>query len=175
MNLKKLGKAATKVLGTVAPTVARMVGGPFGGIAGAALEAIFPGESESEIERKIAEGSPETLLKLRQAEDDTKIRLRELDIREEEIFVEDTQHARASFKTNTTPQLILTAVYLVGYFGLMAFMLTTDTFNEMDAWQKSQLGILIGVLTAGVVQIMNFWFGTSKGSKDKVSDPSIYK
>jgi hypothetical protein len=34
---------------------------------------------------------------------------------------------------------------------------------------NSEFNMVLGVLTAGQVQIMNFWFGSSSGSKDKTS------
>ena len=39
----------------------------------------------------------------------------------------------------------------------------------LGEWSKGQLGILIGVLTAAIPQILSFWFGSSEGSKLKTA------
>lgn len=162
------GKAVKNILGSVAPTLAKAVGGPFTGLAMSVLEGIFPGDSEAEIEKKIAEGSPETLLALKKANQEFEVRCRELGIKEEALYIEDTKHARDfSAQTSIVPQLVLTFLFIGIYGGLMYVFFTVDF--ELDEWQKGQLGILIGVITTAVVQIINFWFGTSKGSKDKTA------
>ncbi len=167
--IKNLGRAATNVLKTIVPTLATAVGSPvLGGLASSVLEAAFPGDTQAEIEAKIAEGSPETLLALKTANQDFEVRMRELDIDEQALYVGDTDKARVfSASTSIVPQVMLTILFLSIYAGLMYIFFTVDF--ELNDWQRGQMGILIGVATTAVVQIINFWFGSSKGSKDKDS------
>ncbi len=76
MNFKKL-------IGTVAPFLGTLIGGPFGGAAGAAIGKFLLGNenaSEKEIEKAIANASPETLLDLRKLDAEERIRHAELAI-----------------------------------------------------------------------------------------------
>lgn len=70
------------------------------------------------------------------------------------------------------PQVVLSTVFVTGYFSLV-FLLVWALFTgavKMDTVNPAILTIvtsLLGVLTASVVQIMNFWFGSSHGSQKK--------
>jgi hypothetical protein len=165
-KLKKAGGILKKVLGSVAPLVGTAIGGPFGGLATTVLREAFGSDDDRDIERQIASASPDALLKLRTAEQAMEAKMRELDIDEQALYIEDTRDARLMAReTGTTPQLLLTALFLAIYAGLVAAFFTLDF--ELNDWQRGQMGILIGVVTSAVVQIINFWFGSSKGSKDK--------
>lgn len=166
MSSKKLKGFFKNVLGSVAPLVGTAIGGPFGGLATTVLREAFGSDDDGDIERQIAAASPEALLKLRSAEQAMEARMRELDIDEQALYVGDTKDARLMAReTGTTPQLVLTALFLAIYAGLLAAFFSLDF--ELNDWQRGQVGILIGVVTSAVVQIINFWFGSSKGSKDK--------
>lgn len=155
-----------KVLGSVAPTVATAIGGPFGGLAATVLKNAFGTDDQAEIERQLVAGNPDALLKLKQAEKDMQVKMRELDIDEQALYTGDTQDARRlARETSTTPQLALTGLFLAIYGGLIWAFFSLEF--ELNDWQRGQMGILIGVVTSAVVQIVNFWFGSSKGSKVK--------
>lgn len=71
-------------------------------------------------------------------------------------------------------QKLLTIVYALGYFGLIAGLVLTYIdggpipFANDDAdWLKGILATLIGVLTGAVKDQCQFWFGSSNGSKTK--------
>lgn len=57
-------------------------------------------------------------------------------------------------------QILLSAVFLVGYFAMLALFLLGHIRTPPE-W-KDQLGILLGVLTAGVMLILQFWFSRSR-------------
>lgn len=165
-KLKKAGGIFKKILGSVAPLVGTAIGGPFGGLATTVLREAFGSDDDADIERQIAAASPDALLKLKTAEQAFDAKMRELDIDEQALYIDDTKDARLlARETGTTPQLALTGLFLVIYAGLIAAFFTLDF--ELNDWQRGQMGILIGVVTSAVVQIINFWFGSSKGSKDK--------
>lgn len=155
-----------KVVGNVAPLIGTAIGGPFGGLATSLLRDAFGTDDDKQIEAQLASGNPDALLKLKAAEQAMEAKMKELDIDEQSLYVEDTQNARLMAReTGTTPQLVLTTLFLAIYGGLVwAFFVIEFELND---WQRGQMGILIGVVTSAVVQIINFWFGSSKGSKDK--------
>lgn len=74
-----------------------------------------------------------------------------------------------------TVQIIFSFMFLLSYIGIIAFILyveTSDTVN-MKKGQNSFMGelkLLLGVLTAGLGQILNFWF-----SKDSSNIPTEAK
>ena len=59
----------------------------------------------------------------------------------------------------------MSIVYTAGYFGVL-FMFMTGHLEVPEPYSSMFSGLL-GVLSAAQVQIMNFWFGSSAGSKRK--------
>lgn len=57
-------------------------------------------------------------------------------------------------------QILLSAIFLIGYFAMLALFLL-GYIRTPPEW-KDQLGILLGVLTAGVMLILQFWFSRSR-------------
>jgi hypothetical protein len=155
-----------RVLGSVAPMIGTAIGGPFGGLAGKILQDAFGTDDQAEIERQIVAADPQALLSLKEAEKAFDAKMRELDIDEQALYIDDTKDARLlARESGSTPQLVLTGLFLAIYGGLIWAFFNLDF--ELNDWQRGQMGILIGVVTSAVVQIINFWFGSSKGSKDK--------
>lgn len=66
---------------------------------------------------------------------------------------------------NFTPQVTLSALFVGGYFVLLTMFILG--YTHLDPTYKDLLLTLIGVLTAGIPQILNFWFGSSHGSQKK--------
>jgi len=65
------------------------------------------------------------------------------------------------------PQVVMSAVYILGYFGLLyAFV---QGHVEVQEQFTSLFNGLLGVLSAAQIQIINFWFGSSFGSKEKTA------
>ncbi len=62
-------------------------------------------------------------------------------------------------------QVLLSAVFLSGYFAMLALFLL-GYIKTPPEW-KDQLGVLLGVLTAGVMLILQFWFSRSRPSEQK--------
>lgn len=57
-------------------------------------------------------------------------------------------------------QIALSAIFLIGYFAMLGLFLLGHIRTPPE-W-KDQLGILLGVLTAGVMLILQFWFSRSR-------------
>ena len=94
--------------------------------------------------------------------------MRELDIEEHAIFAADTDSARKlGERLGTGFQKILSIVFLTGFFAMIYLFFTNPMITDLGEWAKGQLGMLIGILTAAVSQIIVYWFGSSAGSKAK--------
>ncbi len=155
-----------KTLASVAPTLAATIGGPLAGVAvKMATDALGVGNSEQELQDIVLSGDPNVLLKLKEVEANLKIKLEELGIELEKVHSEDIQSARDLAKKDMRPQVILSTLYTIGYFIVMWQFLTGTTVIPVE--NTTALNMLLGVLTAAQVQIMNFWFGSSHGSKTK--------
>lgn len=158
-------------LSTVAPMIGTAIGGPFGGMAANAALSLLgvepeEGNEEVQLEQAIKGMTAEQAIKLKQAEKDWVATMRELEIKEESLHSEGRKDAR-KFAANTSilPQVILSALYTIGYFVVM-YMFITGGVTIADGI-KSEFNMVLGVMTAAQIQIMNFWFGSSSGSKSK--------
>lgn len=161
----KLSQKAKDVVKVVAPTLGAALGGPLGGLAGQILGGLVTGDKPGDLEDAILTQKPETLLALRQAENDFRLKLREMDIDEEKIFADDRASARELAKVDMGPHKMLSLVFIGGYFIIMAAFFVGKV--DIDPSLKESFLILIGVITANVPSIMQFWFGTSSGSQRK--------
>ena len=89
--------------------------------------------------------------------------------KEQVIANPEVQHHEAKRRNlEKRPQMILSVVYTFAYFTLVFGLLVSEKppFAIPEARGDIIIG-LIGILTAAQTQILNFWFGSSSGSKDK--------
>ena len=59
-----------------------------------------------------------------------------------------------------TAQVALSVLFMSGYFAMLWLFLMGKVRTPVE-W-RDQLGILLGVLTAGVMMILQFWFSRSR-------------
>lgn len=157
------------VLATVAPTLATAVGGP---LAGAAVQAIgkalgLPNATQETIEQTVLGASPETLLALRQAEQEFTKAMRALDIDLEKVHAGDRDSARkreASTGDKATPRT-LAFIVVIGFLAtVLSLLLVTKVTDPTTA---SMIGTLIGYVSAKADQVISYYFGSSAGSARK--------
>ncbi len=74
-------------------------------------------------------------------------------------------------KVNMLPQIMLSILFVVGYFAIM-LMMFTNYINPSES-MKDPLLVLLGVMTREMPTIMQFWFGSSFGSKKKAEHLSV--
>lgn len=163
----KLGKKAKDLLAALAPTVATAFGSP---IAGMAVKHLIDklGVEPGKLNATLAAGDPGTILKVKEVETAFELKMREMDIDLEEIAAGDRQDARQlGVHAGLTPQISLAVVFVSGYFGIVFGLLLG--WLALPAADASLLAGLIGVLTAGVIKVMDFFFGSSAGSKMKTA------
>jgi membrane-bound ClpP family serine protease len=157
-----------KTLSTVAPMIGTALGGPMGGMAAKmATQALGLGDSENPeqaLAEAVASGDPDVLLKLRNADHDFKVEMERLGVDLERIHAGDRSSARELGKTKgLMPQAIISAIFVVGFVGVLYAIFTATVAPELE----NALMYLLGILSAGLTQILNFWFGSSSGSKQK--------
>lgn len=160
-----------KTLATVAPALATALGGPMAGVAvsmaGKAL-GLGEGVTENDLAAVVASGNPDALLKLKQADNEFKVEMEKLGVKIHEIDAVDRASARELAKTDMKPQIILSVIFIGGYFGAMVALhgVLFDA-NDINPQIIALFSALIGVFTREMSGIMQFWFGSSSGSKTK--------
>ncbi len=158
-----------KTIGAIAPLIGTAVGGPFAGLAVAAVKralSLPDDANEQQVEQAVKNATPEQLIKLRNADNEFKTKMRELDIREDELVYKDIDSARKrEVELGGDATLKGMAICtVVGFFVFVGFLLINGTPDGMD---KTLLGMLIGYVVGIVQQVYNYFFGSSKGSNDK--------
>ena len=159
-----------QTLATVAPALATALGGPLAGVAvGMATKALgLPEATATALQNAVMGGGPEMLLKLKEADQNFTLEMERVGVDLERIHAGDRVSARDMAKNNMFPQIVLSIVFIGGYFGAM-FALHGVLFesSEINPQVIALFGALIGVFTRELSGIMQFWFGSSSGSKEK--------
>ena len=159
------------IVKAVAPTLGVALGGPMGGAATKFLTDKLLGDNggnSEDIESFILGASPEQLAELKKIDNEFKIKMRDLNIDVFELESKDRDSARGLYRVNVWPQIVLSAIFIIGYFAIL-YMLFSGEVSISES-QRDVVNILLGVLTAAVPQILSFWFGSSLGSKEKTAN-----
>lgn len=156
------------IIKTVAPTLASALGGPLAGVATRAIsQALFNHEnaSEGEIEALIgAYADPSHLLKLKELEQRFKADMAALEVDLSRISAEDRDSARKrEISLQSVAPSLLATMAVLGFFSVLGFMIWTP--NQIVA--QRELNILLGALTGLLLQVGNYYFGSSAGSARK--------
>jgi hypothetical protein len=171
-----IGAAATSNVPALITLAAQAVGEVLG--------VDVPADADS-ITTAVANATPEQLVSLRSREMDFKERMQALgfqqeremrafEIEETKALIEDTTSARGAFGSNenvfTLGCIILSvfgllmALVLTGCFFLMTGRVTVDSGTL--AVCAGLIGTVVGYVAANAQQVVSFFYGSSKGSKD---------
>ena len=150
----------------IAPTIATAIGGPIGGVAMKFLADKFTGGDTGTVEEFLLSASPADLKELKIAEMEFQREMKSLDIEVERLAAGDRDSARKmATATGIKAQLMLSIVYTVAYAAVLYLFIGGHVAVPEN--QMTLFGSLLGVLSAAQIQIINFWFGSSAGSKAK--------
>jgi hypothetical protein len=155
------------LLGQVAPTIATALGGPLAGIAVKTLSAVLLGHengSEDDVKAAMASASPDQLAVLKKIDADFKAHMKELDIDLERIAAGDRDSARQMQReTKDWVPKLLAIVITIGFFGILVWMLVMG----MPQTGTEALLMMLGALGTAWTGVVNFYYGSSAGSKAK--------
>lgn len=160
-------KRLRSLLAQTAPELARALGGPLAGAATQAAARILLGRgeaSEAELGDAVVAASPEMLAELRLASLEFQKAILDTAAEEQRIAAEDRADARAREVAlrDRIPGL-LAIVILGGFFAVLGMMLT----REVPAGAETEFSIMLGSLATMAAAVMNYYFGSSAGSRDK--------
>jgi hypothetical protein len=163
-----LGKTVKSLLQTVAPTIATALGGPIGGVAVKFLADKFVGGDTGKVEDFLLSANPDQLAQIKLADMEFQKEMRKLDIDLERLHAGDRDSARSMvLAKGFLPQLSLSVLYTAAYAVVLYVFIGGHV--AVPTSQMTLFGSLLGVLSAAQVQIINFWFGSSSGSKEKTA------
>lgn len=155
-------------LATVAPALATALGGPLAGVAvGMATKALgLPESTQEALQAAVMGGGPDTLLKLKECDNHFTIEMERIGVDLERVHAGDRSSARdLAIKTNILPQMILATIFVSGFVYVLNLLFSGEqTVHES---MKETAIYLLGILSGGIAQIMNFFFGSSSGSMRK--------
>lgn len=160
-----------KVLSTIAPTLATAFGGPLAGLAvealGSALGIATP-THDSVTEALKGPLTTEQVVAIKMAEKDLEVRLKELDIKLEDIAANDRVSARTLFAQGYKLIGGISILTIAGFFGSVYWVLHGGLFGLSEP-EILLVGTVIGYMANNTQQVYSYFFGTSSGS-DKKND-----
>jgi hypothetical protein len=157
-----------------APMIGSLLGAPgiaIGGIVKLVASALGVEPSEEALEAEIRQ-NPEALLKLKEFEAAHRIELEKLALEAERIRLADVQSARdreikivqATGKRDYSME-VLGWIITVGFFGILIVrMCVTIEYTQLES-----IGQLTGGLIAAFTTVVQYKYGSSKGSADKTA------
>lgn len=156
-----------KTLGTVAPGIATMLGGPLAGTATNALLSFFgldpkAPDIDEQLKQAVQAMTPAQMIELKKVENDLIIQLKKADIDIFKAEVTDRTSAREQNKNSITPS-VLTYLLVVCAGTIVYFVMTSD----MQGVDKTLIGTVIGYVFSELKQATGYWLGSSFGSSQK--------
>jgi len=155
-------------LKTLVPMLGTALGGPFGGIAaGFIAEKLgLEGKTVDAVTKALTDNkmTADQVTAIRLAEIDFTKFLAQNEITKDQLDTQNTADARAmqiAVKSRTPD--ILAVIIVTGFFGILIAMM----MGLLTASDQQALLILLGSLSAGFGAVLNFFFGSSRGSQNK--------
>ncbi len=163
---RKRGRLKRAVAKT-APKIARELGGPLAGAAVEALSrAIFgsDGADEDTIAEAIEGATADQIIALKRAEHEFEIALRQAAVEEQKIDAADRASARTrqTAMDDWTPS-ILGALIIAGFFLTLGVMVA----RRLPEGAETEFSIMLGALATMTAAVVNYFFGSSAGSREK--------
>jgi hypothetical protein len=150
------------LLGSAAPLLGTVVGGPAGAAVGSMIASALGVEDNPKAVSEAIKNDPDAFIKLKQLELDNDKDLRSQAFKILDIELKDVQNARENNKYSCMPMVIclaLTAMVTLGATGL--FMLNIPDANKEIAY------LLFGTLLAKWGDSIAYWVGTTRSSAEK--------
>lgn len=166
-----IGRKLKNFLAGVAPALGSALGGPMGGVAMKFLADKFTGGDTGKVEDFLLSSDPQTLKDLKIANLEFETTMKELDIDLESLHAADRADARQmAIKTTLWPQIVIAAFYLSGYFGALGYLIYLAAYGvELSPQLADLIKTLMAAFGIGVPIVLQFFFGSSAGSKEKTS------
>jgi hypothetical protein len=157
-----------RVVGTVAPTLATALGGPLAGMATRAVAGAVLDRDDAapeEVAAAVLAGGPEVLVKLREADNNFAVQLRQLDVDIERVAAGDRESARQreSRTGDTFTPRALAFLITAGFFGALFWLLV---HGKPDQGGDALL-VMLGSLGTAWSGVIGYFYGSTQTSAQK--------
>lgn len=152
---------AAGVLGAVAPLIGTAIGGPLAGTAARMLASALglpDGTSDGDLKAAIVAATPDQLLALKKADQDFQVAMKTLDLKKEDLAVQDVQGARQMNIANKDPMVRWLAILTLASFAGLSGCILSGVF-KLDTVTSALAGTIIGILGSELKSIFRFFYG----------------
>jgi len=157
------------ILGTAAPIIGTLIGGPAGTAVGSLVASALGVEYTPQAIEQELKNNPEALVKLKQLEFENQVELKKiafqhasLESEERKAELADIQNARVNHKDHWMPSLLTICLSLM-VAGMFAALFILETPKQFDQVVIMITGAVLGAFGSAV----SFWLGSSKSSAEK--------
>ncbi len=160
-------------IGKGAPLIGTLLGGPAGGAVASLVANALGVEDTPDAIGAALKADPSALLKLKELEFAHKTKFQELMLEETKAHLADTQSARQreiEIKRaggSTWPLYTLASIIVIGFFTMIIILITMD--GTISHAQERFIFLLLGTLGTSFAGVVQYFFGSSKGSADKTA------
>lgn len=180
MDWKSIGKA----LGTTAPVIGTLLGGPAGGAVGALVASALGTSNDPDSVSAALAASPDALAKVQELQINAKVQLQQLTVQAEqnrlqaesaqfasEVADRDSARQLAAKQPNDFVRPLIAMVLLLGGLGMVVAVFTGFSESVMtNTTAAVTLGTLMGFWFNELKQVMSFYFGSTKDSSKQTND-----
>lgn len=180
MDWKSIGKA----LGTSAPVIGTLLGGPAGGAVGALVASALGTSNDPDSVSAALAASPDALAKVQELQINAKVQLQQLTVQAEqnrlqaesaqfasEVADRDSARQLAAKQPNDFVRPLIAMVLLLGGLGMVVAVFTGFSESVMtNTTAAVTLGTLMGFWFNELKQVMSFYFGSTKDSSKQTND-----
>lgn len=164
-----------EAVGNSAPILGGLLGGPVGASVGTLISGVLGVKPTPEAVQEELRTNPEAVLKLKQIEVDHKEKIEEYKLKEKELLFKKFETSHESYQQkNTMADKIADQVikYNLPVIALLVIVnvLVVHYFKDdasLIAIVSNIIGLAIGKLFSERQAVINFFFGSSIGSKEK--------
>lgn len=150
-----------KIIQSISPILGSAIGGPFGAMATKIITDSLgiPQSSNDEKINEAIQKSPDSFIKIKEAELKLKATLKEFNIKEKELEYKDKNSARnRDIKTKDNVNKILGSSVVIGWAAINFILL----FNGIDDnLPEPVLYRILGTLDAALMAVLYYYFGSS--------------
>ena len=150
------------LVSTVAPALGSALGSPLGGAAISMIaDKLGVPNNQQAVEKAVRQATPDEMLKLKEADNEFEVKMKELEVDVFRLEAEDKQNARATFSKDWTTKLmgILTLSGFMGYIFLV-------TLQPPEQNSEALINLVLGYLGGLASAVISFYFGASQSKDD---------
>ncbi len=160
-----------RAVAKTAPQFAHFLGGPLAGAAAEALSRVILGEAaagepidEEALAVTLEQAGPALAADIRRAEQEFLLAMREAAVEEQRLFTEDRADARRRqiVLDDWTPS-VLGGLIIGGFFVVLGAMVA----RRLPVGTETEFSIMLGALATMTAAVVNYFFGSSAGSREK--------